>query len=142
MKVQTLAVITVALVLSSTLANAADNTCEKNFGLDVAYCAQTLNNTKFSSPKEKGEWQKACVDQAKINKMTCEAGGTPPTCSQQCQINYDASTLSCHQVWDPLIASCDPTDSNCIVFLTHLLDSCLSTSLVTLNACLAACPVQ
>ena len=128
-------------LLLAQAAVAADNTCEKNFGLDVAYCAQTLNDTQFSSPKEKGEWQKACVDQAKINKMVCEAGGPPPpTCSQQCQINYDAAVLTCNQTYNAQLIVCGASIS-CQMKAATDQANCLNAALNTLNACLAACPV-
>jgi len=126
--------------LFAQAAVAADNTCEKNFGLDVAYCAQTIQNTQFSTPKERVDWQKACVDQAKINKMVCESGGPPPpTCTEQCQIQYDTNALLCRQQYDPTICggsvSCEQA-----VLLNQA--ACLSQALTVFNTCVAACPVQ
>jgi hypothetical protein len=133
----------IALVLiQAGVSFAADNTCEKNFGLDVAYCAQTLNDTQFSSPKEKGQWAKACVDQAKINKMVCESGvPSPDACLQQCQITYDADALSCQQTFDPN-THCAFGDLFCISDFQAQLTQCLSNAVDGLNACNAACYAQ
>ena len=106
-----------ALFLQTQISMMADdNQCEKNFGLAVAQCAQSLRSL---SPSERPGAQKACVGQAKIAKAACLSAIN--LCLNNCQAIYDINVIACEQL--PLQDQPD----------------CLSSVLNVLMACRASC---
>jgi hypothetical protein len=138
MKLSFLLVATFA-TLFSQIAAAADNTCQKNFGLAVASCATSLN---FLSPNVRAGAQKACVDDAKSAKALCLNGTPPPSCLETCQTNYNNNINYCEQAYTDAINNICFGDQACVVVYTQQRADCISTSVNILNSCTASCPVQ
>ena len=121
------------VVIQTGSSFAADNTCQQQFGLNVASCMQSIN-PNFLTPKEQADARKACVDNASATKKACESG--IPQCLQTCQNTYDSSALTCEQNYDP--SSCGG-DLNCEINVLNAQALCIFDAAGAFNSCTAAC---
>jgi hypothetical protein len=120
--------------VKATAADSADNTCQKTYGSAVASCAQSLTAL---SPNIRANAQKACVEDAKLAKDSCQSGAN--NCLAVCQTNFDSDVVNCETTYDP-ITNCGD-DFVCQAFYVQARGSCINFATLTLNTCTASCPL-
>jgi len=135
MKRAIFSLLTVFLV-QSQLSFADDNTCEKEFGLDVAYCAQSRDFSVLE-PKDRGAEQKACVDDAKATKELCESG-SGDQCLNTCEATYNSSVGICEQTYTQTVLNCGP-NLICIAIAENTRAACIASAVTVFNTCVANC---
>lgn len=115
---------------------ATDTACNQAYGDYVSQCAQGL---KFLSANVRAGAQKACVEEAKIEKAQCLAGGSggqTAVCLANCQAVYETVVNSCNTTYDP--AQCGGSIS-CESQITNMRSACISTAVSDLNTCNLTC---
>lgn len=116
--------LTLSILLQAQIAIAATVTeCNRNFGLDVAGCAQVTAGSK-----------KACVDDAKVAKISCLSGEN--SCLNTCTNTYNAAVTTCQVNNDPSfcggIIDCEQ------VFIQQR-TACINAANSTLTSCQVSC---
>lgn len=115
---------------------ATDTACNQAYGDYISQCAQGL---KFLSANIRAGAQKACVEEAKIGKTQCLAGGgggPNAVCLANCQAVYETTVNSCNTTYDPV--HCGGSIS-CESQLTNLRAACISTAVSALDSCNLTC---
>lgn len=130
------ALLVLMFLMQSQISAAADNMCEKDFGLDVAYCSQAFD--RLLSPKLRGDYQKGCVSQAKIDKEACQSGTS--NCLALCQVTYDSSAATCEQTYANNFPQCS-TNQACQDIVTAQRAACISATADALTACTVSCGI-
>jgi hypothetical protein len=109
------------------------DTCGREFGLDVAYCAQSTDFLNLS-PKERADEKKMCVAEANAAKEACQSGVN--LCVTACQTAYDTNVFNCEQTYDP--AACGGNVS-CEAVILSFQANCISSATNTFNSCISNC---
>ncbi|MGE3681822.1 MAG: hypothetical protein AB7G93_08860 [Bdellovibrionales bacterium] len=106
--------------------------CQQEYKDSITTCAHSLNEL----PKGmRAGAQKACVEDAKIQKKLCQSGVN--LCLDNCQAVYNSAVSTCNLSFDPATCGGSPA---CELIVNELRASCISDAVNALNACTAACP--
>ena len=92
-----------------------DNTCERNYGLTVAACAQSLD---FLALNVRARARKACVQDAKLAKAACASPDDDGGSVTVCEVTYDPAV------------NCTPDNLACKQIVTQRRSDCLSAAVL------------
>jgi hypothetical protein len=132
---KTFSFLVLALVMQSQISLANDNECNKEYGLDVAYCSQAFDKADLTA-KQRASYHKACVANAQASKSVCETGTNP--CLEGCSATHASAVATCEQTHD--ISVCN-FDEACILAKQTLLAACIGTATDALNTCNLGCGI-
>jgi len=121
----------IVVALQSDFSWAADRECETNYGFEVAYCSQAFDKLDIT-PKQRAEYQKACIGNAQANKAACETGTN--ACLDACTATYNDSVAACEATSNAAVISCGGAGL-CLATAASNRAACISAITDALNAC-------
>jgi len=125
----------IVVALQSDFSWAADNECETDYGFEVAFCSQAFDKLDIT-PKQRAEYQKACIANAQAYKATCETGTN--ACLDACTATYNDSVAACEATYNAAVIPCGG-DILCLAPAASNRAVCISAVTDALNTCNQAC---